>query len=372
MAADGCAATPRTNDPGAARAPGHGRAGEPPQVIVLAIDGVRLHEVFEGVDAELAAQEGLVTSSASASDLMPNLHRLARTRGALLGGPRDPDSIWATGPNFVSLPGYREILTGHPAGCQENDCAPLDRDTLADDFRAATRTAREVAVISSWEGIAGAASRRPESLVTSCGRRRGTNLDVLRDDAAAAALWQEGEDAAPFPGTGEFRPDALTARIALGYLARETPRFLFLGLGESDEYAHADDYGGYLASLRAADGVLGAIDEILEKTGAWRKDALVFVTTDHGRGDDFRFHGASVPESGRVWLLALGARVTKPGFPPAWQTHHLADIAPTIRVLSGLPNDARSGAPIGSLVAKTWAPPRVSNRDSAPSLGEIF
>jgi Metalloenzyme superfamily len=360
------------NDPGATRAPRQDRVSGPPQVILVAIDGVRPREVFEGADAELAAGQGLSDGGFGATDLMPNLHRLARTRGALLGGPSDCDSIWATGPNFVSLPGYREILTGRPAGCQENQCAPLTLDTIADDFRAVAESSREVAVISSWEGIENAASRRPESIVTSCGRRRGTNLQVLRDDAAAAALLREGEDAAPAPGTGEFRPDAITAKIALGYLVREKPRFLFLGLGEADEYGHADDYAGYLASLRAADRVIGAIDDILERTGAWKRDAIVFVTTDHGRGDDFRFHGRSVPESGRVWLLALGQRVTRPGFPPAWQTHHLTDVAPTLRVLSGLPSDPHGGAPILSLVTKGWTRSGFSHRESTPSVPEIF
>jgi hypothetical protein len=340
-------------------------------VIIVAIDGVRTREVFDGVDVDLAARQGL-SETGDAAALMPNLHRLARTRGALLGGPRDCDSIRASGPNFVSLPGYREILTGHLSECQKNECPPLERDTLADDFRAVSRSAREVAVISSWEGIEGAASKRPESIVASCGRRGGHNLEALRADAASDALFREGEDAAPAPGKDDFRPDTLTAKIALGYLVREKPRFLFIGLGESDEYGHADDYGGYLGSLRAADRVLGAIDEILEKTGAWRHDALVFVTTDHGRGEDFRFHGGDVPESGRVWLLALGARITRPGFPPAWQTHHLADIAPTIRVLTGLPFDPAAGTPIASLVAKAWLAPRVSHRDSAPSATEIF
>jgi hypothetical protein len=371
VAADGCAGTPRMTDPGTARTP-RARSTEPPQVIVVAIDGVRPREVFDGVDPDLAARQGLSGTRTGASDLMPNLHRLARTRGVLLGGPRD-GPIWATGPNFVSLPGYREIMTGRPGACQENHCGPLDVDTLADDFRAVSASAREVAVISSWEGIAAAASKRPESIVTSCGKRRGTNLQLLMGDAAATVLLQAGESAAPLPGTGEFRPDALTASIALGYLARERPRFLFLGLGEPDEYAHAEDYGGYLASLRAADEVIGRVDELLEKTGAWRRDAIVFVTTDHGRGDDdFRNHGAGVPESGRVWLLALGTRVSKPAFPPSWQTNHLADVAPTIRALSGLPSDAHGGTPIASLVAPGSGRSHVSTRDTAPGSAEIF
>jgi hypothetical protein len=355
VAADGCAGAPRMKDRGAARAFGHGPSitPTPPQVIVVAIDGVRPREVFEGID------------------LMPNLHRLAKTRGVLLGGPGQ-GSIRATGPNFVSLPGYREILTGRPGACQENQCSPLEVDTLADAFRAVSAAPREVAVISSWEGIQAAAARRPDSIVTSCGRRRGTHLEILRGDAAARVLLETGESADPSPGSGEFRPDALTASIALGYLVREKPRFLFLGLGEPDEYAHAGDYGGYLGSLRAADAVIGKIDELLETTGAWRRDAIVFVTTDHGRADDFRNHGAGAPESGQVWLLALGARVGRPALLPSWQTHHLADIAPTIRALAGLPAGAEGGTPIASLFASSPMREHASTRDTAPGSAEIF
>jgi hypothetical protein len=371
VAADGCAGAPRMKDRGAARASGHGPSIEPPQVVVVAIDGVRTREVFDGIDPELAAKQGISAESADAADLMPNLHRLAKTRGVLLGGPGQ-GSIWATGPNFVSLPGYREILTGRPGACQENQCSPLEVDTLADVFRAVSTSPRDVAVISSWEGIQAAAAKRPESIVTSCGRRRGTHFEILRGDAVTRSLLESGEKADPSPGSGEFRPDALTASIALGYLAREKPRFLFLGLGEPDEYAHAGDYGGYLGSLRAADAVIGRIDELLETTGAWRRDAIVFVTTDHGRGNDFRNHGASVPESGQVWLVALGTRVGKPVFPPSWQTHHLADIAPTIRVLAGLPAAAEGGTPIASLVASSPTRSHASTRDTAPGSAEIF
>jgi hypothetical protein len=346
---------PRANDPEPARNPGWrpGQA-EPVQVVVVAIDGVRLQEVFEGIDAKLAALQHLPKEGSSADDLMPNLHRLARTRGVLLGGPDDAHPMWATGPNFVSLPGYREMLTGQaPVDCQQNECPPVQVDTLADDFRAASSRAGDVAVISSWEGIANAVARRPDTVVSSCGRQRGTNRELLGADASSASLLASGEDASPLPGTGEFRPDEITARIALRYLAREKPRFLFLGLGEPDEYAHAGDYAGYLRSLSAADRVLGELDQLLETTGAWQRDALVFVTTDHGRGNDFRDHGKNLPESGRVWLLALGRRVASRGQVPSWRAHHLADVAPTIRVLSGLTAEpsGNGGAPIPSLVA---------------------
>jgi len=154
----------------------------------VVLDGVRRQEIF---DDELA------------QELTPHLRRLTLTRGALVG--RGKDAMWATGPNFVSLPGYREILTGHPSGaCQQNACAPLAVDTLADEFHALGAPTREVAIISSWEGIAQAAARHPESIVVSCGRKHGQNRDVLAADPASAALLRAGDDAAPAPGSGDF------------------------------------------------------------------------------------------------------------------------------------------------------------------------
>jgi arylsulfatase A-like enzyme len=77
----------------------------------------------------------------------------------------------------------------------------------------------------------------------------------------------------------------------------------------------------------------------------------VLVTADHGRGRDWRHHGREFPESGRVWLVAFGAAVQARGLVPATRKHHLADVAPTLRQLLGLPPDeARSaGAPIEEL-----------------------
>lgn len=42
-----------------------------------------------------------------------------------------------------------------------------------------------------------------------------------------------------------------------GYLRQVEPSFLFLGLGDTDEYAHRNDYRGYLRALGHADHVVG-------------------------------------------------------------------------------------------------------------------
>src|SRR5277367_5682132 len=88
--------------------------------VVIVLDGARWQDVLLGVDGELAAEAKLDPRSAN-EPTMPRLAELARTRGAVFGAPDSGTVIRASGPNFVSLPGYTEILGGHPpAACGTN------------------------------------------------------------------------------------------------------------------------------------------------------------------------------------------------------------------------------------------------------------
>ena len=125
----------------------------------------------------------------------------------------------------------------------------------------------DLAVVSSWERIERAAAASATGIIVSTGRNHGATRDQLRFDAQSRALLDEGERADASPGEHDFRPDAMTAALALHYLAARRPRFLFLGLGETDEFAHHDDYVGYLAALRRADAVIGELSAILRGMG---------------------------------------------------------------------------------------------------------
>jgi arylsulfatase A-like enzyme len=208
-------------------------------------------------------------------------------------------------------------------------------------------------VFSSWDRIERVASADTADLVLSTGRTRVSNEPALRDDEATSALLNEGRAAAAFPGKAGFRPDRFTAALALRYLETRRPRLMFLGLGEPDEYAHRGDYPGYLAALRAADRTLGELFEALDRMGPRGQRTTVFVTADHGRARDYRFHGRRFPESARVWLLAAGGDVTARGLVRSERSHRLADLAPTLRVVLGLPPDEApaAGAPIEELFA---------------------
>ena len=79
---------------------------------------------------------------------------------------------------------------------------------------------------------------------------------------------------------------------------------------------------------------------------------VLLVTTDHGRASDFKNHGREHPESARVFLFAWGTEVAAARLVPAG-ARHLADIAPTLRMLFGLApdRDPLAGRPLAGLFA---------------------
>lgn len=113
-------------------------------------------------------------------------------------------------------------------------------------------------------------------------------------------------DVAPWPGHGDYRPDKLTASLALSYLERERPDLLFVGLGDPDEHAHHGDYDAYVESLSEADAFVGRLVETLARMGARGARTHLVVTANHGRASDFRSHGNFAAEASRVWLFRVG------------------------------------------------------------------
>ena len=325
------------------------RGEEDRAVVLVAVDGARWQEVFYGVDRVQAREAGLAEADiVRADELMPNLQKLARERGVMLGVGAP---VVATGPNYVSMPGYTEIFTGRaPVRCQDNACPPQSEPTIFDEVRRVSERNTDVAVIASWEGIGRVAAARPSSLIVSTGRHGGTNREKIGVDARARVLFDEAERADPAPGEQDFRPDRYTEKLALSYLEASRPRMLFVGLGETDEYAHRGNYIGYLEALRDADAFVGNLDSTLARMGDRGARTTVIVTADHGRARSFRDHGDFAPESGRVWMVAIGGPGSGRGIAPRRELTRLADIAPTIRALLGVPHLGATGGDQGSAI----------------------
>ena len=265
----------------------------------------------------------------------------------------------ASGPNFVSLPGYMEMLTGRSdTGCTTNYCSRVRFTTIAEDIVRAGFGA--AAMVTSWEGIDLAAAACPDHVFSSTGRHGGAGRDAFREDPFVAPALDLGEHASPAPGHDDFRPDLYTAGVALAFLASVKPAFLFVGLGETDEYGHRDDYRGYLHALREADAAIGRIAEAASRLNAEGHPTTLLVTTDHGRSSAFSSHGKEHPESARVWLVATGAGIAARGRVPSYRGRRLSDVSQTIRSVLGLePIDSPHA---GNVLSELLAPNTIATR----------
>lgn len=334
-------------------------------VVLVVLDGVRWQDLFGGADVELARACGFAPGVwTNPRALTPNLHRLMQLHGLAIGAPGLRGGISASGPSFISLPGYREIFSGHAdASCDTNDCPRPTTPTVADEVEASGGP-EDVAVVTSWPAIARAASSVEPPFLVSAGRKLLENASGLEPDAEAAQLLERSASSSPLPGEADYRPDAITARLALRVLTDLRPRFLFVGLGDADEHAHRGNYRRYLEALHAADAFVGELSEALQAMGARGQHTTILVTTDHGRAYDFSDHGAQFPESARAWLVAAGEDVRGDGTSPALaerdrnvagtsvssKPYTLSNIAPTVRALLGMARG--DGEPIGEIVGE--------------------
>ena len=121
------------------------------------------------------------------------------------------------------------------------------------------------------------------------------------------------------------------ADAAAAYLQSDTPDFLFLYLGETDEVGHK--YGWmseeYLAS------VAHAFDAIERVRKALPEGYVLMVTADHGGHD--RIHGTDLPEDTTIPFLAYGEGYTAG---TVFEAVDIKDIAPTIVKHLGVPADS--------------------------------
>ena len=304
-------------------------AKTPDPVVFVVVDGVRWQEIFRGTDPALSPP---TIPKQTAEQLTPKLHAIMRDRGAAIGAP-GRSRIAASGPRFVSLPSYREIFSGESSlDCLDNACPPIERTTIVDDVRSKGRSA---AVFSSWPTISHAAAKNAQGALVSTG---------LQPSDDGLESW---------PGEPGFRPDRYTATVALAHLEKARPDFMFLGLGEPDEYAHQGNYAAYVSSLQAMDRTIGELEQTLVRMGERGARTNVFVTADHGRAKNFRDHGGAYPESAAVWLVAFGPAIQARGSLVTTTPHRLADLAPTARLLLEVPRTSPepmgAGAPLREL-----------------------
>ncbi|MBL8955555.1 MAG: alkaline phosphatase family protein [Myxococcaceae bacterium] len=272
----------------------------PQNVVLVTWDGVRWQDVFRrGPEAAL-----------------PRFWARHAAHATVFGDPASSVRFEVANVQLVSLPGYQELMTGSPVDCPGNGCGRVKRETIIDALDAHGLGDR-CAVLGSWWQIADAASMYERTFVDA-GRK-------------------PGEPAAPW---GAARRDRETWAKAMSALQGQ-PRFLWVALNDSDEWAHLGRRDELESTLRQYDIWLDELLETLRAMPGYGENTTVIVSTDHGRGDGAAWvdHGRESPEARRIFAFAIGPGTGEKLEIDETFTHR--DVRPTIEALLGLGPRAR-------------------------------
>jgi hypothetical protein len=167
------------------------------------------------------------------------------------------------------------------------------------------------------------------------------------DDSACMMVNRVQENVAQKSNT---RYDMLTYLSAFEYIRQHKPDVAFIGLGETDEFAHSGKYDSYLQQGALLDKMIADLWYYVQ-TDPYYKDSTTFIiTTDHGRGRQaaWKHHGTFTKGSGEIWLALLGPDINAFGELKSDQQVYQNQVASTIAWLLGeqFETSRRTGKPI--------------------------
>lgn len=328
-------------------------------VIFVMTDGLRWQEVFSGADKvlldplknqALSARYWRDSPEARRRALMPFLWSTVSANGQIYGNRKKGSNSKVANPHKFSYPGYNETLTGFvdPA-ITSNDYVPNKNVTVFEWLLKRPGFRGSAAAFGAWNVISAVFNKQ------RCGFLVNAGFEPLGADRTSSRLELLERMRSQQPKVWESEPfDVFTFQIALEYMKLATPRLLYISLGETDEWAHANDYGKYLNAANRFDAYLKELWDTVKLLPQYRGKTTLVLTVDHGRGElgQWTSHGASVPDSEYTWMAFLGPDTPARGemmyVPPVTNGR----IAATIAKLLGYDYAAaqpKAGKPIDSV-----------------------
>ncbi len=321
--------------------------GSSENLILVTIDGLRFQELFGGADPRLISKDAgdvkdLKLTKAKYLDddpitrrekLMPFFWNVVAKQGQVFGSPEHDSKVLVQNGRFFSYPGYNEILTGiadesigSNAKKQNENVTVLEWLNRKPEFKG------RVTAFCSWDVFPFIINEQRSGVNVNAAWEP---LETFESDAAKQIY---NDLANELPHYWEsLRYDSLTFRGAIESMKVDKPRFLYVALGEPDDWAHVGRYDLYLDSARANDDFIRRLWEQAQSMDQYRDKTSLVIATDHGRGDGregWKDHNARLPGSERIWIAVLGPEVQPLGLRKGIQASQ-GQVAATVAKLFG-------------------------------------
>lgn len=297
-------------------------------IIIVTTDGLRWQEVFKGMDTALANnpefnQGSLLNLYKNYGDreekesrrkLLPFLWTVVAKEGQLYGNRQLGNKVNNTNPYWFSYPGYSEMMTGYvDSAINTNSYPPNPNETVLEFFNKQPAFKGRVAAFAAWEAFNRILNEDRSAVPVvaafdDCGGKQPSTREQLINTMRSGSFKPFGD---------EECLDMFTHFAAMEWLTKKKPKVLYISYGETDEWAHAGKYQYYLDAARQFDDWLKNIWEFVQADPQYKNNTVLFITTDHGRGDadkkQWTSHGSDVAGSGETWMAAIGPGIAAKG-----------------------------------------------------------
>ena len=326
-------------------------------VVLIVSDGLRWQEMFTGADATLLneknggiwdKEEDLKKEFWRADPgerrklLFPFLWGTVASHGQIFGNQTKGSVARVTNGFAFSYPGYNEMTTGHPdPRINSNEFGPNPNVSVFEWLNGQPQLHGQVAVHATWATFKDIFNVSRSHLPLTVGwdapfGAPATPVQQLLDRLYATTTRFDGEDVY----------DAYMQVLLIESLARTRPRVLFVGYGETDNWAHQGRYDLVLHSAHNFDHFVGELWNTLQALPQYKDKTTVIITTDHGRGSglsEWKEHGVEEKGSENIWIAVMGTDTAPLGERSNTPEVHQAQIAATVAALLG--QDYRQGVP---------------------------
>jgi hypothetical protein len=326
-------------------------------VVLIVSDGLRWQEIFTGADPRLLNEKygGIWDKEADLKRefwrtdpnerrkaLFPFLWTTVATRGQIFGNQTKGSVARVTNGLAFSYPGYNEMTTGHAdPRINSNEFGPNPNISVFEWLNGLPDLHGRVAVYATWNTFKDIFNVARSKLPLVVGWDQPYQGQLTPQQALLNRLYAT---TTRFDDEDVF--NAFLQVQLLESFAKSQPRVLFVGYGETDNWAHQGRYDLVLHSAHAFDQFVEELWRTLQARPEYKDQTTFIITTDHGRGSglsEWKEHGVEEKGSENVWIAVMGPDTAALGERSHTAEVHQAQIAATVAALLG--KDYRQAVP---------------------------
>lgn len=325
-------------------------------VVLIVLDGFRWQEVFDGPEhglmdakhggaqdaAELRKDFWRDTPEEGRTTLLPFLWTVVAKQGQIYGNQHKGSVAQVTNGYKFSYPGYNEMATGYPnPQINSNEFGPNPNATVFEWLNNRPEFHDQVEIFGTWDTFNDIFRAKQSGLLVRAGWTLAWGEPLTPREQLLKKLYEtstrvEDDDA----------PDSFTHEDLLDHLQTHSPRALFVGYGETDDWAHAGKYDLVLQAAHEDDQRIAELWNTMQAKPEYHNQVTFIITCDHGRGSGsklWRDHDKNIAGAENIWIAVIGPDTPATGEMTNVSRVTQSQIAATVAQLLG--QDYRAAVP---------------------------